>query len=52
MVRGGLGNTDPEVDSPISSLIIRVLFMRRKSGGWLKLCSVSLSLRIPSRMTR
>jgi HD domain len=36
----------------VLSLIIRVLFMRRKSGGWLKLCLVSLSLRIPSRTTR
>lgn len=38
--------------SRVSSLTIRVLFMRHKFGGWLKRCSVSLSLRIPLRMMR
>jgi hypothetical protein len=51
MARGGLGITGREAGLRVSSLIIRVLFMRHKSADWQKPCSVSLSLRIPSRMT-
>lgn len=38
MVRGGLGTTVRGVGWRVSSRIIRVLFMRHRSGGWVRLC--------------